>query len=302
MPWTAPRTYVTGELFTAAIGNTHIRDNLNETAPAKFSARGDIFVASAANAGSNLPVGANNFRLTADSACNLGVKWAGGGGFSPFNAPPVANNGDDEFSDSSLSASWTEWDQGAIAAVSETAAGLEMTSACLGSISLHGIFKSAPASPYSIWSHVSYTHEEGTRASVGLLLGQDLSGSPATSDAYFADLTAIAGAPNSVRFLKTSDYTGAGAVVLAASTTTEVVGRTNSIFFRGRYANGSLYIDYSFDGLGWTNFAASAISFVPAHVGLMAINQTGASMLARSVFFRVTAASAFSQIMMGNRL
>ena len=29
MAWTTPRTWTTGELFTAAIGNTHIRDNLN---------------------------------------------------------------------------------------------------------------------------------------------------------------------------------------------------------------------------------------------------------------------------------
>lgn len=29
MPWTSPRTWTTGELITAAICNTHIRDNLN---------------------------------------------------------------------------------------------------------------------------------------------------------------------------------------------------------------------------------------------------------------------------------
>jgi len=30
MAWTAPRTYVSNELMTAAIGNTHWRDNLTE--------------------------------------------------------------------------------------------------------------------------------------------------------------------------------------------------------------------------------------------------------------------------------
>lgn len=34
MAWTAPRTWTTGELVTAAIMNTHIRDNLNVLNPA----------------------------------------------------------------------------------------------------------------------------------------------------------------------------------------------------------------------------------------------------------------------------
>ena len=50
MAYTAPRTWVAGELVTAALGNTHWRDNLLETAPAKATAEGGIFVATAANA------------------------------------------------------------------------------------------------------------------------------------------------------------------------------------------------------------------------------------------------------------
>ena len=34
MSWTAPRTYVTAELITAAILNTHVRDNFNVVNPA----------------------------------------------------------------------------------------------------------------------------------------------------------------------------------------------------------------------------------------------------------------------------
>ncbi len=49
MSWTAPRTWVTAETVTAAIMNTHVRDNLLETAPAKAAAAGDIFYATAAN-------------------------------------------------------------------------------------------------------------------------------------------------------------------------------------------------------------------------------------------------------------
>ena len=49
MAWTAPRTWVTGETVTAALMNTHVRDNLLETAPAIAQAAGDIIYADGAN-------------------------------------------------------------------------------------------------------------------------------------------------------------------------------------------------------------------------------------------------------------
>jgi hypothetical protein len=50
MAWTAPMTAVANTAFTAAQFNTHVRDNLNETAPAKATTAGRIFVATGANA------------------------------------------------------------------------------------------------------------------------------------------------------------------------------------------------------------------------------------------------------------
>jgi len=58
MAWTAPRTWTTGELVTAAIMNTHVRDNLLETASAKVTTAGDIVYATAANALARLGIGA----------------------------------------------------------------------------------------------------------------------------------------------------------------------------------------------------------------------------------------------------
>src|SRR3990172_3586778 len=50
MAWTAPPSWTTGEVVTASHMNVHVRDNLLETAPAKATAAGDIFYATAANA------------------------------------------------------------------------------------------------------------------------------------------------------------------------------------------------------------------------------------------------------------
>ena len=49
MAWTAPMTAVANTVFTAAQFNTHVRDNLNETAPAKATTAGSLFVASGVN-------------------------------------------------------------------------------------------------------------------------------------------------------------------------------------------------------------------------------------------------------------
>lgn len=50
MAWTAPRTWVSSEVVSAAIMNTHVRDELLETAPAKASAAAQQVFSTAANA------------------------------------------------------------------------------------------------------------------------------------------------------------------------------------------------------------------------------------------------------------
>ncbi|OII61219.1 hypothetical protein BJP40_06745 [Streptomyces sp. CC53] len=50
MAWTSPMTAVANDVFTAAQFNTHVRDNLLETAPAKATTDGGMFFATGANA------------------------------------------------------------------------------------------------------------------------------------------------------------------------------------------------------------------------------------------------------------
>lgn len=49
MAWTAPMTAVANAVFTSAQFNTHIRDNLLETAPAKATTANGYFVATGSN-------------------------------------------------------------------------------------------------------------------------------------------------------------------------------------------------------------------------------------------------------------
>lgn len=50
MAWTAPMTAIANTVFTAAQFNQHVRDNLNETAPAKATTAGSHFAATGTNA------------------------------------------------------------------------------------------------------------------------------------------------------------------------------------------------------------------------------------------------------------
>lgn len=75
MAWTAPRTFVTGEVLTAAIFNTHLRDNLLMTAPALVTTKGDIVAATGANALSRLGVGTDGKFLRAASGQATGLLY-----------------------------------------------------------------------------------------------------------------------------------------------------------------------------------------------------------------------------------
>jgi hypothetical protein len=75
MAYTAVPTVATGDTWTAANHNTYIRDNFAAGVPDAFTAKGDLFVGTGADAGTRVGVGANGTELVADSSETTGVKW-----------------------------------------------------------------------------------------------------------------------------------------------------------------------------------------------------------------------------------
>jgi hypothetical protein len=64
MAWSSPMTAVANAALTAAQWNTHVRDNLLETAPAKATSAGQIFVATGANSIAARTIGKNRIDTT----------------------------------------------------------------------------------------------------------------------------------------------------------------------------------------------------------------------------------------------
>lgn len=75
MAYTVVPTVVTGEVWTATNHNTYVRANFLATVPDIFTAKGDLAVASGADAAGILNVGADGQVLKASSSDTLGVVW-----------------------------------------------------------------------------------------------------------------------------------------------------------------------------------------------------------------------------------
>lgn len=75
MAYNAVPTVNTGDLWTAANHNTYIKDNFAAGVPDIFTTKGDLAVASGADAAARLAVGSNGQFVRANSAATNGVDW-----------------------------------------------------------------------------------------------------------------------------------------------------------------------------------------------------------------------------------
>ena len=76
MAWTSPRTWASGYVVLAADLNTHLRDNLNVTAPAIMTTAGDIIYASGSNTPARLAKDTNSTRSLTNTGSSNIPAWA----------------------------------------------------------------------------------------------------------------------------------------------------------------------------------------------------------------------------------
>ena len=76
MAWTTPRTWASGDVVLASDLNTHLRDNLNVTAPAVMTTQGDVIYASGANTPARLAKDTNSTRSLTNTGSSNNPAWA----------------------------------------------------------------------------------------------------------------------------------------------------------------------------------------------------------------------------------
>ena len=94
MAWSTPKTWASGYVVLAADLNTHLRDNLNVTAPAIMTTAGDIIYASGANTPARLAKSTTSTQYLANTGTSNAPDWnevALGTGVS--GTLPVGNGG-----------------------------------------------------------------------------------------------------------------------------------------------------------------------------------------------------------------
>jgi len=97
MAYNTPPTKSIGNTFTASEWNTYMRDNQAAMAPDVFAAKGDLFAASAANAGQVLTAGADYTIIEAMATEAVGMRWTQfpvGAQISRATAQSIGNNSD----------------------------------------------------------------------------------------------------------------------------------------------------------------------------------------------------------------
>ena len=75
MSFTSPKTWASGYVVLASDLNTHLRDNLNMTAPAVMSAQGDIVIASGANTPIRLAKSTTSTQYLANTGTSNAPAW-----------------------------------------------------------------------------------------------------------------------------------------------------------------------------------------------------------------------------------
>ena len=76
MAWTTPATWSTGQIVEASDLNAQIKGNMELTAPAIFSAQGDILYATGANDPARLAKDTNATRSLTNTGTNNNPAWA----------------------------------------------------------------------------------------------------------------------------------------------------------------------------------------------------------------------------------
>jgi hypothetical protein len=197
--------------------------------------------------------------------------------YVPDFPPTSPNANDDEFDDASLNAAWSEWDPGSVLTVTEGGTGVKLVNAA-ASLTAGGIYQALPSGDWSITTKVHTTRNNASNVWPGILIGEDLSGSPSTSDFYTFG-PAYGGSGPEISLAQWSSYTS------FSSTAGGISEKVHAAYFRVCKSGTTYTFSWSPDGIAWTMIGSpGSLAWTPAHIGLGLVTDHGNAVQIESHF------------------
>jgi len=205
--------------------------------------------------------------------------------WNPDYPPAAAGALDDEFADASagVPGGWTEYDHGSKHTIVEAAHGLEIQGLATAGGEFGGIYKADPTGNITVWAKVGISAPRTAGHRMGIAWLQD-----ATSSS--ADVQGVLIAYDNVQmYIMTVIYTAYNVYGSAPVAMTETALGPMFAYLRMRRTGTTYAFDWSMDGIAWMRLSSGALSFTPAHIGIVANNNDGSNaQVGHCKFFRST--------------
>jgi hypothetical protein len=187
------------------------------------------------------------------------------------DAPPLSPHADDdEFNDGSIGGAWTDFDPGSVGTNTEGDWGLKIAATSVAGDRFTGVYRSVPSGDWTLTTKVSVTGSSVAGfTQAGIVLGEDLSGSPTTSDLWVHLLRYTSARAMNIFTARYSSYQAFN------STFQDITWSRTTAYLRIRRTGTDVATEASVDGIGWIKIDNQSAIFTVNHVALLLDNDSG---------------------------
>jgi hypothetical protein len=272
-----------------------------------YGAHVDLTVGGSGTDGANTTVSRSDhvhglpaFGTTAGTFCEGNDPRLGLGALDTYDrwdpdAPAASPHSlDDDATSGSLDGQWTLWDPGTILTTAATSRGYSLSATGNSGQRWAGYYVASPASEFQFSARVGLEAPGGTTSAIraSILVGQDLTGSPGTSDFRDAGLGCV-----------TTGYQTNGGLWTAWNGSNSATSNQQSLqscWIRIRCNGTAFECDASSNGLTWFRFGTHTLAFTPAEIGF-GIGTLTSAIPVRGLFshFRIASGAGTSDFFTG---
>jgi hypothetical protein len=159
-----------------------------------------------------------------------------------------------------------------------------------------GFYQTVPGTEYTVYTKIEIVGKQDGDLKCGIMLGEDLSGNPSTSDILTFSFS-LGGYGYAQQAELYTDY-----ATYDSSFLNEADTKIYTPWLRVRVSGYDIHTDFSFDGYNWMEKNTYTASFQPAEVGVFLRNSNNWESIVNFPFFRIVENNSnLTQIPAGNK-